>query len=129
MKKTYETTFKMKVVNEYLKGMEGYKLLAKKYGIPDHSQIRKWVNQYQQKGIQAFEKKHTKKSYTGAFKLEVLHYMKTTGASLKKRAITLASVSHRSLVHGRKSSRKAASKPYPGGKDGHPQWTKTEASL
>ena len=84
MKKAYEATFKMKVVSEYLEGIEGYKLLAKKYGIPDHSQIRKWVNQYQQYGIQSFEKKQTKNSYPSAFKLEVLHYMKTTGASLKE---------------------------------------------
>ncbi|MCH5584318.1 helix-turn-helix domain-containing protein [Shimazuella sp. AN120528] len=84
MKKTYEATFKMKVVSEYLKGVEGYALLAKKYGVPDKSQIRKWVNQYQQYGIQGFEKKQTKKCYTGTFKLEVLHFKKRTGASLKE---------------------------------------------
>ncbi len=77
----YDVTFKMKVVTEYLEGMNGYKILAQKYSMSDTKQIRTWVNQFQQYGMNGLKRKRMNKKYTGEFKMDVLHYMKRTGAS------------------------------------------------
>ncbi len=42
----YTKEFKLKVVKEYLKGNLGYVTLARKYNIPKHEQIRKWIKRY-----------------------------------------------------------------------------------
>lgn len=78
----YDHEFKMKVVKEYLEGMNGYKILAQEYRIPNTTQIRNWVSQFQQYGANGLERKQTKTKYTSQFKMDVLHYRKTTGASL-----------------------------------------------
>jgi len=39
----YSYEFKLKVVQEYLTGPKGYKLLARKYQISDESSIKNWV--------------------------------------------------------------------------------------
>ncbi|WP_419182591.1 transposase, partial [Lysinibacillus fusiformis] len=44
----YSEEFKIHVVNEYMKGPLGYKLLAKKYDIPNHSQIKRWVHAFKE---------------------------------------------------------------------------------
>ena len=76
----YSSEFKQQVVNEYLNGSLGYRLLAKKYQLPTPSPIKAWVRQYKQNGKSGLEPKE-KQEYTGEFKLNVLNYMKTTGAS------------------------------------------------
>ena len=76
----YSSEFKLHVVNEYLQGTLGYRLLAKKYHIPSKSQIETWVRQYKQTRRSGVQRKE-KQEYTGEFKLNVLNYMKTTGAS------------------------------------------------
>ena len=76
----YSPEFKLHVVNDYLKGTLGYASLAKKYQIPDKKQIYTWVRKYKQNGKSGLEPKE-KQEYTGEFKLNVLNYMKTTGAS------------------------------------------------
>lgn len=78
----YDVAFKMKVVKEYLEGMNGYKILAEKYKIPNTTQIRNWVSQFQQFGVDGLDRKRVATKYTSKFKLDVLHYRKTTGASL-----------------------------------------------
>jgi len=77
----YDAGFKMKVVKEYLEGQDGYKRLANKYGISSKQQIKKWVNQYEQYGEKGLERQQTRKTYPSQFKMDVLHYMKQTGAS------------------------------------------------
>ena len=74
----YSPEFKLHVVNEYLQGTLGYRLLAKKYNIPSKSQIETWVRQYKQTGRSGVQRKE-KQEYTGEFKLNVLNDMKTTG--------------------------------------------------
>jgi transposase len=78
----YDVAFKKKVVMEYLEGRNGYKILAQKYRIPNTTQIRNWVSQFQQYGADGLERKRTKTKYTRKLKMDVLHYRKTTGASL-----------------------------------------------
>lgn len=76
----------MKVVDEYLNGTLGYKLLAKKYNISSASLIKKWVNQYKKDEKEGLKRKKTKKKYPLSFKLDVLRFKQDTGASYKDTA-------------------------------------------
>ena len=53
----YKTEFKIKVVKEYLEGNIGYKGLAKKYSIPDHSTVRTWIIAYESQGYEGLKSK------------------------------------------------------------------------
>lgn len=77
----YSDEFKLKVVKEYLEGTVGYKLLAIKYGIPAEFQLKKLVRAYKEFGEDGLRKKRTKQVYSVQFKLDVLNFMKQTGAS------------------------------------------------
>src|SRR5690625_7218694 len=77
----YDFEFKLKVVKDYLKGNLGYRLLAKKYGMPSKSPIVNWVRFYKEFGDEGLHRKHSKKVYPVLFKLDVLKFKKKTGAS------------------------------------------------
>ncbi|MDV2583510.1 helix-turn-helix domain-containing protein, partial [Alkalibacillus haloalkaliphilus] len=79
--------FKLKIVKEYLEGPLGSKLLAKQYGVPNHEQIRRWVNAYKAFGEEGLKRKRSKSVYPVQFKLDVLNFMKQTGASYQDTAI------------------------------------------
>jgi transposase len=83
----YSDEFKLKMVKEYLEGSIGYKLLTKKYGIPNKSQIERWVHAYKAFGKDGLRKKQSKHVFSVQFKLDVLHFMKRTGASYQDTAI------------------------------------------
>ena len=68
----YKTEFKMKVVKEYLEGNIGYKELAKKYSIPDHSTVRTWVNTYESQGYEGLKVSRKNNSYSLDLKLNVV---------------------------------------------------------
>ena len=82
----YSPEFKLNIVNEYLQGNLGYDSLAKKYGIPHRKQIWTWVWKYKHSGKNGLNPQENQ-GYTGEFKLNVLNYMKTTGASYSQTAI------------------------------------------
>ncbi len=82
----YSPEFKIHVVQEYLQGNMGGESLAKKHQISDASLIRTWVRKYKQTGINGLQRKEIQE-YTGEFKLNVLNYMKTTGASYSQTSI------------------------------------------
>ena len=69
----YNTEFKMKVVKEYLEGNVSYKDLAKKYSIPDKSNIRRWVNVYESQGYGGLKVSRTNNNYSLDFKLNVVN--------------------------------------------------------
>ena len=46
----YSTEFKMKIVQEYFNKEGEYKYLTDKYGLSDHSVVRRWVNSYKTQG-------------------------------------------------------------------------------
>ena len=69
----YNTEFKMKVVKEYLEGNVSYKDLAKKYSIPDKSNIRRWVNAYESQGYDGLKVSRTNNNYSLDFKLNVVN--------------------------------------------------------
>jgi transposase len=83
----YSEKFKLKVVKEYLDGTLGYNLLAKKHGIPAESQVRRWVRAYKEYGERGLRRKHSKQVYPIKIKLDVLNFMKQTGASYQDTAI------------------------------------------
>ncbi|MFJ7982239.1 transposase [Lysinibacillus xylanilyticus] len=63
----YSEEFKINMVNEYLKGPLGYKLLAKKYDIPNKSQVERWVRTYKEFGEVGLRRKVTKQAYSVHF--------------------------------------------------------------
>lgn len=68
----YKTEFKNKVVKEYLEGNIGYKGLAKKYSILDHSTVRRWVNIYESQGYDGLKVSRKNSSYSLDLKLNVV---------------------------------------------------------
>jgi transposase len=83
----YSDKLKVKIVREYLEGYLGYKTLAKKYGIPNKSQIERWVHAYKAFGEDGLRKKPSKQVFSVQLKLDVLNFMKQTGASYQNTAI------------------------------------------
>ncbi|WP_143001408.1 helix-turn-helix domain-containing protein, partial [Tenuibacillus multivorans] len=82
----YSKEFKMKIVKEYLEGPLGSTSLAKKYGVPNQEQVRRWVNAYKVLGEEGLMRKRSKTVYPVQFKLNVLNFMKQTGASYQDTA-------------------------------------------
>ncbi|WP_186667827.1 helix-turn-helix domain-containing protein [Sporosarcina sp. BP05] len=80
-------SFKLMVVGEYLNGQLGCKLLARKYDIKSHKQILNWVDVYKEHGVSGLSRKKNKEVYSVQFKLDVLSFMKRTGASLTETAL------------------------------------------
>ena len=83
----YSDEFKLQVVKEYLTGKIGLKRLAKKYSIPSNTAIRTWVAAYKAYGNNGIKRKRNKEVYPVQFKVDVLHFMKQTGASYQETAI------------------------------------------
>lgn len=65
----YGTRFKLKVVESFLAGEGGAKLLARRWSVPEEK-IRTWVSHYRLHGIAALQPKRG--AYTAEFKLQVL---------------------------------------------------------
>ncbi|MEK4128303.1 transposase [Solibacillus sp. FSL W8-0474] len=100
--KKYSQGFKLKIVQEYLKGKMGYILLAKKYGIPSPTPIRYWVRAYKAFGEEGLQRKRKHKEYPVQFKLDILNFMKQTGASYLETAIRF-NMNHPGLIASWKS--------------------------
>lgn len=69
--KKYQTDFKLKVVNGFLAGEGGAKLLARQWSVPEEK-IRTWVSHYRLHGIDALRPKRS--TYSSEFKLKVLSH-------------------------------------------------------
>ncbi|MDW0116231.1 helix-turn-helix domain-containing protein [Sporosarcina thermotolerans] len=83
----YTDDFKAMVVREYLEGTIGYERLAKKHGVKSNRQVRDWVNAYKKFGMEGLVRKKRDAIYSVQFKLDVLNFMKRTGASLADTAL------------------------------------------
>lgn len=83
----YSSEFKLQVVQEYLDGPLGYKLLAKKYSMPSPSPIERWVNAFRAFGLDGLERKRKKTVYSVQFKMDALHFMRQTGSSYAETAL------------------------------------------
>ena len=67
--KKYETEFKLEVVQSFLAGEGGAKILARQWSIPEEK-IRTWVSHYRLHGIGGLRAKRS--AYSAQFKLQVL---------------------------------------------------------
>ena len=83
----YSDELKLHIVQEYINGSLGYSSLAKKYGIPSKSVIERWVAAYRAFGKDGLQCKRKQAVYSVRFKVDVLHFMKQTGASYQETAI------------------------------------------
>ena len=82
-KKMYSTELKLEIVQRYLQGNIGLKALAEQYHI-NKCDIQKWKAAYAEHGVDGLCKTHG--TYTGDFKVAVVEYMHTTGASMRQTA-------------------------------------------
>lgn len=85
---TYE--LKLKIVNEYLTTNQGYKKLAKKYGIKNHKTIRQWADKYKQFGNEGLLPQKSTTSYPTEIKQKVIQLRLTTNLSNREIAKMLA---------------------------------------
>jgi len=69
--KKYQTEFKLKVINSFLAGEGGAKLLARQWSVPEEK-IRTWVSHYRLHGIDGLRPKRS--AYSEQFKLQVLSH-------------------------------------------------------
>jgi transposase len=82
-RKIYSNELKLEIVQRYLKGDISLKDLAEKYHV-GKSDIQKWKAAYIEHGIAGLTTTHG--TYTGDFKVAVVEYMHTTGASMRQTA-------------------------------------------
>jgi transposase len=82
-KKLYSKELKLEIVQRYLEGKESMATLANVYHI-DKGDIQKWRDAYLENGVIGLCTIH--RTYSGDFKVNVVEYMHTTGASLRKTA-------------------------------------------
>ena len=83
----YSDEFKLMIVREYQNGPLGFKLLVRKYEIKSPTQLKNWVNIYKNQGAVGLSRKKTNEVYSVQFKLDVLSFMKRTGASYTETAL------------------------------------------
>lgn len=69
--KKYSTEFKLEVVQRFLAGEGGAKLLARRWSVPEEK-IRTWVSHYRLHGVEGLRPKRS--TYSAQFKLQVLSH-------------------------------------------------------
>ncbi|WP_244147848.1 IS3 family transposase [Vreelandella zhanjiangensis] len=69
----HNEAFKLLVVQSYAEGPQGYKSLARQYGLGPTT-VRRWVKHYEQHGLSGLQKKFS--HYSAEFKLAVLQQMR-----------------------------------------------------
>lgn len=74
---------KIKAVQRYLNGTEGYRNLALQLGV-EPKKFHYWIKKFEYHGEKAFKEGYT--SYKTAFKLDVLNYMNDQGTSIRETA-------------------------------------------
>lgn len=89
--------FKLKIVQEYLNGKDGYHLLSEKYGIPDKSQLRLWVANYQTFGEEGLLRSRKNNDYSVQFKQDAIELYLTTEMSYRELALKLG-ITNPSLI-------------------------------
>jgi transposase len=82
----YSFELKKKIVLDYEDGKGGYGYLAKKYGIPNKSIVKKWVNAYQILGFDGLLRSRKKQIYSFEFKLHIVELYLTSEMSYQELA-------------------------------------------
>ena len=99
----YSFEFKKKVVQSYLNGEGGYIYLAKYYGMPNESPIRRWIVAHRDFGWEGLLRSRKNKTYTFDFKLRVVELYLTTEISYQELASSVG-ISNYPLVVRRVSN-------------------------
>ena len=84
----YSYAFKKAVVLDYIAGKGGTVFLAKKYGIPNHSQIQRWITSYSEFGDDGLKRSRENKKYSFEFKLHVVELYLSSEVSYQELAIS-----------------------------------------
>ena len=84
----YSLEFKLEIVKHYLGNYGGYRAVAKKYNIQE-SIVRRWVNSYQQFGIEGLKRSKNQTHYAVDFKLSAVKLYETTEMSYREVANSL----------------------------------------
>lgn len=95
----YADDFKVMVVREYLGGRIGYQRLADKHGVKSKTLVIDWVNSYKKFGVEGLFRKKKDTVYSVQFKLDVLSFMKRTGASPSTAALHFG-ITNPSVIRG-----------------------------
>ena len=82
----YSFNFKLKIVNEYLRGEAGYRTLSTKYGVNSYV-LCQWVNNYKKLGEQGLIRIRGNQSYTFEFKLHVVELYLSSEISYQELAL------------------------------------------
>jgi transposase len=82
----YNFEFKFKVVKAYLNGEGGIPYLAKKYGIPAHATLQRWIQAYKNFGEKGLYRSRRQIKYTSEFKLNAVELYLTTEVSYQELA-------------------------------------------
>jgi transposase len=85
----YSFELKMKVVKEYLEGKGGYKYLCNLNGIKSHSNIEKWVHNYNVLGEEGLTRTRKNKIYSFEFKQNVVELYLRTELSYNELAVNV----------------------------------------
>ena len=83
----YNFECKKKIVEDYLAGKGGYTYLAKKYGIPADSNVKKWIDNYRTYGDEGLLRSRKKETYSFEYKLYVVELYLTSEVSYQELAI------------------------------------------
>jgi transposase-like protein len=90
----YETEFKLEVVQSFLAGEGGAKLLAWRRSIPEEK-VRLWVSHYRLHGIDGLRPKRS--AYSAQFKLQVLaHRIANSFPAVRSRRTMTSAIPTRS---------------------------------
>ena len=83
----YSYEFKKQVVEAYLSGEGGYEYLAKRYGVPAWSNIKKWVRNYETHGDKGLMRSRKQDKYSFEKKLSVVELYLTSELSYQELAL------------------------------------------
>ena len=84
----YTFAFKKQIVMDYINGKGGAQFLAKKYGIPNHAQIQRWIASYKEFGDAGLMRSRKNNKYTFEFKLHVVELYLSTEVSYQELALS-----------------------------------------
>lgn len=83
----YSYEFKKQVIEAYLSGEGGYKYLAKRYGVPAWSNIKKWVRNYETHGDKGLMRSRKQDKYSFEKKLSVVELYLASELSYQELAL------------------------------------------
>ena len=83
----YSYELKKEIVIAYLSGKGSTRSLAKDYGIPDHKQVRTWVNVYQKLGDEGLRRSRNQNKYSFEYKIFVVELYLSSELSYQELAL------------------------------------------